>query len=210
MEKDKILFVEGINDREVIYRIENTYSLKGICKIKNCDNVNQVKYSFDLYINENASKVQQVGIIIDADTSFIDRWKSVRNLLLATNNYIVPETLPTGGLILAPITSEKPRIGVWIMPNNKDNGMLEDFLLQQIGQDDDILPYVDETLGELRARKLQKFKNVHLSKARVHTYLAWQEDPECTLAIAIEKNYFAPKSKEVEMFANWMQNLFLE
>lgn len=86
MEKDKILFVEGVNDREVIYRIENAYSLKGICEIKKCDNVDLAKSAFELFINENASKVQSVGIIIDADTSFIDRWKSVRNLLVATNN----------------------------------------------------------------------------------------------------------------------------
>lgn len=208
MEKDKILFVEGVNDREVIYRIENAYSLKGICEIKKCDNVDLAKSAFELFINENASKVQSVGIIIDADTSFIDRWKSVRNLLVATNNYSVPEVLPADGLILDAITSGKPRVGVWIMPNNKDNGMLEDFLLQQIPQEDDLLPFVDETMGELRSRKLQRFKDVHISKARAHTYLAWQEDPESTLAIALEKNYFAPKSKEVGVFANWMLNLF--
>lgn len=208
MNEDKILFVEGINDREVIYRIENAYSLRGICEIKKCDNVDQVIFSFDLYINENASKVQSVGIIIDADISFADRWKSVRNLLVATNNYIVPEVLPAEGLILDSTKTGKPRVGVWIMPNNRDNGMLEDFLLRQIPQEDDVLPFVDETLGELKARKIQKYKDVHISKARAHTYLAWQENPECTLAIAIEKNYFASNSQEVEAFAAWMQNLY--
>lgn len=208
MDKDKILFVEGENDKQVIYRIENAYSLRDICQVEKCNNVDQAKLSFDLYINENASKVQSVGIIIDADTSFIDRWKSVRNLLVATKNYIVPDALPAGGLILDSTTTGKPRVGVWIMPNNRDNGMLEDFLLQQIPQEDDVLPFVDETLGELKVRKIQKFKDVHISKARAHTYLAWQEDPECTLAIAIEKNYFASNFQDVEAFAAWMQNLY--
>lgn len=208
MEKEKILLVEGPNDREVIYRIENAYSLRDICFVKVAGSVDNAKKTFDLYINENASKVNVLGLVLDADQSTTNRWNSIRNMLLATGNYDIPIMLPQEGLLLSPPNENCPKVGVWIMPNNKTEGMLEDFLLTLTNSNDPLLEFVDITLDELKHRGLQRFADVHKSKARAHTYLSLQEEPGCTLATAIEKNYFDSNSELVVAFAEWMKRLF--
>ena len=67
-----------------------------------------------------------MGIVLDADERGIDvRWRQIRNKLRG-HDYAFPENLDRGGTII-PEHDEKPRLGVWLMPNNTDPGMLEDF-----------------------------------------------------------------------------------
>lgn len=210
MDKEKILFVEGPNDREIIYRIENEYSLRDICVVKPCDSVDEAKSKFELYINENASKVQAVGLVIDADQDFEARWNSLKNMLNMTSNYDVPQELPVDGLVLYSKKGVRcPKVGLWIMPNNHDSGMIEDFLLSQIDRDKSLMHYIDDVLLTLKQNGMQKFKDVHLSKAKAHTFLAWQDTPGCSLAIAIEHNYFNRYGILFNTFANWMQRLYM-
>lgn len=208
MGKDKLLFVEGVNDREVIYRLENVYGIKGICTVKACSSVDSAKLEFALAINENATKVATAGIVIDADVSEIDRWKSLRNLILETGRYDVPVELPVSGLVLSPKIENAPKVGVWLMPNNKSNGMLEDFLLFLAKNDTDMLSFVDHSIDDLSSAGLKRFSDSHYSKARVHTYLAWQKEPGCSLASAIEKKYFDADNELAKKFVCWMKSLF--
>src|SRR5271157_1332160 len=70
-----------------------------------------------------------VGVVVDADTDLNSRWQSLRDRLLKLGYANVPQDPVSGGAILAP-PGEKllPRMGIWIMPDNKARGILEDFL----------------------------------------------------------------------------------
>lgn len=67
-------------------------------------------------------------------------------------------------------------IGLWIMPNNKSDGMLEDWLSQCVASSEkplhDHATKIVENLPPPR-----KFKDIHLRKAEIATLLAWQKMP---------------------------------
>lgn len=209
MGSERLLFVEGRNDKEVIYRIENRYNLAGICEVKEMGSDVDAYEAFSLYINEQASKADKVGLVIDADQDFNNRWKSIRLALTSTNNYTVPSVFPPEGLVLDSNVPNKPKIGVWIMPNNGSLGMLEDFLREMVPDDDDLIPEVTKALDNLEASGKKRYKDIHRSKAWMHTYLAWQDEPGNTLAVAVASFQLNSSAAIVKSFAGWMTRLYM-
>ena len=48
----------------------------------------------------------------------------------------------------------------------------------------------------------------HKAKARIHTFLAWQEDPGTPMGLAITKKYLQADSDSCLPFIEWLNNLF--
>ena len=94
------------------------------------------------------------------------------------------------------------------MPDNKDNGMLEDFISFLIPEDDKLLLVVDSTLNEIEMKQLNRYSEIHKSKARIHTWLAWQEDPGAPLGISITKKYLTNDAEICNNLINWLVELF--
>ncbi|SEA57218.1 hypothetical protein SAMN05216455_10910 [Segatella bryantii] len=66
-----------------------------------------------------------------------------------------------------------------------------------------------EVLDALEKDGIQNYKKVHKSKARVHTYLAWQDEPGLPLGIAVTKKIFNPESSNAKVLVDWLKRLFL-
>jgi hypothetical protein len=94
------------------------------------------------------------------------------------------------------------------MPNNNDKGMLEDFVSFLISEDDKLLPKVDNALSEIEKEELNQYKEIHKSKARIHTWLAWQEDPGTPMGLAITKKYLSTTPIICQDFISWLNKLF--
>lgn len=129
-------------------------------------------------------------------------------MLKSSNKYNVPDELPPTGLLLHPTDDDEPIIGVWIMPDNQLNGMLEDFVAILSDPSDTILAEVDQTLLTIEGKSISRYKSIHKAKARIHTFLAWQEDPGTPMGLAITKKYLKPDSTNCLPFVNWLQELF--
>jgi hypothetical protein len=52
------------------------------------------------------------------------------------------------------------------------------------------------------------FQKVHLSKAIVHTYLAWQDEPGRPLGQAITTQALKPHTQTAQAFTTWLTRLF--
>lgn len=118
----------------------------------------------------------------------------------------MPDDLPSKGLILT--NTESKRIGVWIMPNNNLNGMLEDFISFLVPKDDKLLPIVNATLQNLEDKKLNKYSITHKSKAAIHSWLSWQEDPGTPMGLGITKRYLTTDEETCLQLTNWLTALF--
>ena len=94
------------------------------------------------------------------------------------------------------------------MPDNNNRGMLEDFISYLIPTDDKLLPIVDNTLAGIEKQKLNKYSDEHKSKAKIHTWLAWQEDPGTPIGLSITKKYFSTDEEICQRFINWLTELF--
>jgi hypothetical protein len=56
---------------------------------------------------------------------------------------------------------------------------------------------------------IAKFKDVHLSKAVIRTYLAWQDPPDIQyLGLAIKSGAFENIEAECRQFIRWIEQLF--
>jgi hypothetical protein len=46
------------------------------------------------------------------------------------------------------------------------------------------------------------------AKARLHTWLAWQEEPGKPIGQAITKRFLDPEATEAQAFLDWLRRLF--
>src|ERR1039457_514079 len=110
------------------------------------------------------------GIIINANIYLKIRWQSIKDIM-EKEGYNLPNELPIEGLIFS---NGEVKIGVWIMPNNNLNGMLEDFIAFLVPSDDLLLPIVRENLNDIERKNLTKYNLIHKSKAEIHSWLSLQ------------------------------------
>jgi hypothetical protein len=202
---DQILLVEGINDKAVFGSIFKHHKLPEGFKIEVKGDVEKLIRSIPVHVKTD---VKTIGIVIDADFNIDNqrnRWEAIKNKL--TNiGYNVPDELNPEGTIIK--NDELPVIGIWVMPDNNSDGMLEDFVTFLVPEDDELMPFVDETLIDLEEKGLNKYKGIHRAKARIHTWLAWQESPGTPMGLAITKKYLDIEKEECQIFVKWITNLF--
>jgi len=150
---------------------------------------------------------RRIGFVLDADQSVKSRWESIRHHLQATGVASLPKTPDPQGFVGAS-TTYKTRVGVWIMPDNKSSGMLEDFLQQLVDQHDSLLEHAFASTDKAKQDYHAKFPDTSRSKAVIHAWLAWQERPGKPFGQAFKANYFRHNHPAAERFVEWYRRLF--
>ncbi len=149
--------------------------------------------------------------MIDADNDAHSAWQSMRGILVGKEEYSIhsKSKFPNTGII-TPTNSNFITVGIWIMPNNSDAGMLEDFIIKLINKDDTLIEEISTVLDDLQLRRNKHnnlFKEVHLAKAKICTWFSWQESPGMPLHKAIERNLITLDSDLCLRFTDWLKLL---
>jgi hypothetical protein len=202
---NKKLLVEGNDDQHVIWALLEKFEIRQTFDVIDCEGIDNLYKAIPLRFKQSETKT--AGIIIDADTDIGKRWSEVKQLL-AREQFNIPNELPPAGLVLS--NKNNLKVGVWIMPDNNLNGMLEDFISFLIPRDDKLLPIVNTALDEIENQKLNKYSLLHKSKAKIHTWLAWQEDPGTPMGLSITKKYLSINDETGLPLIKWLQTLFGE
>lgn len=208
----KKLLVEGNDDLHVVAHIRNNFTLDDNFEIVDCRSVDKIKPKLLSYFK--ARNVEIIGIIVDADAETNNagealraRWDSLHDVLTKQGYDVPKQTDPNGAII--PAVGRNPKIGIWLMPDNiQQPGMLEHFVATLIPPNDKLKPIAEETIAQLEADGLNKYKSIHTSKALIHTWLAWQEDPGTPMGLAITKTYLDYNTVLCQRFAKWLDSLF--
>ncbi len=198
----QILLVEGNDDKHVFWAIFEKHKVEGSFEVIDTNGIDNLLIDLPSYLKTDNDTI---GIVIDADTNIQSRWNSIKNIL-KDFEYTLPNELEATGTILR--SNDWPTIGLWIMPNNNTSGMLEDFVSVLIPNENEILPFVNETLESLEINKLNNYKPIHKSKARIHTWLAWQENPGTPMGLAITRSFLNANNELCNLFINWINKLF--
>ncbi|NJO81516.1 MAG: hypothetical protein HC828_01295 [Blastochloris sp.] len=152
-----------------------------------------------------ASGLTSLGLIVDADDDPSARWSSIRNACLRSIPNI-PEQLPETGLVL--LTPTGIKFGVWIMPDNQTQGMLETFLRYLIpDESEELWQYAQQAAQEAKS-KGAAFIPPHFDKARIYSWLAWQNPPGRQLHNAIMERIFDPTHPRGQSFVRWFRDLY--
>lgn len=204
-EGQKILLVEGKNDCHVIMHLCDELNVPDAFGIHECGNDLKVLQKANALIPAS-TRPEILGIMLDADNNGVSpRWNQIQNKL-SDHNYEFPETPDPGGTIL-PENPDKPRLGIWLMPNNVDSGMLEDFLMEMV--DLKAVETARESTLSAQENGVTTFRAVHLSKAVIHTYLAWQDPPGQPLGQSITSHALRPETETANAFIQWLIRLFI-
>ncbi len=200
---NKKLLVEGNDDQHVIWALCEQFKISESFDVIDCEGIDKLLVQIPVRFKQ--SNLDTIGIIIDADSDLSIRWNNLKQIL-NPQGLIFPDMLPGDGLIVRELGMIT--IGIWIMPNNNLNGMIEDFVTFLVPIDDDVLPIIKENLNEIELKKLNKYKPVHKSKAVIHSWLAVQEDPGTPMGLSITKRYLTTDEKNCSSFVQWLNNLF--
>ncbi|WP_414545485.1 DUF3226 domain-containing protein [Nostoc sp. CCY0012] len=204
----KRLFVEGEQDKRVIpYLLE----ANGIPWEKGNEPVyiqprggnDFTNYWISARLKE--AGLTHFGLILDADEDSSTSWQSIRNACLSSIPDI-PHEIPETGLIH--LTHAGIKFGIWIMPDNQLQGMLETFLAYMVYDESQVLwKYAQKVVGESKNQGA-KFISSHHDKACIYTWLAWQDPPGRQLHNAIEEKILHPQHPKAQVFVNWFKNLY--
>jgi hypothetical protein len=206
----KRLLVEGAKDRRLFpYLMEaNGVSWpKGNepVEIKDLGGNLLAKYEASAEIKEPG--LQRLGIVLDADDNVAGSWQSIKEWF---GEWFpdMPEEIPFEGYVSTP-NERGIRLGAWIMPDNQSEGMLETFLKLLVKESDKTLfAFVEKTCLEAKSSYNAGFKDVHFDKARIHTYLSWQDEPGRQLHEAIAHGVLDPVSSHSQPIVRWFRTLF--
>ena len=202
------LLVEGNDDQHVVWALCEKHNVPESFDVIDCESVENVLKAFEVRL-KIVDNNQRIGIVVDADVNLKSRWDSIASILKKTGKYDCEAIeLPQDGLILEPTDNTYPKVGIWLMPDNNQNGMLEDFMAALATPDDVLMKKSEDVLTELETEGIQKYKPVHRSKAKMHTYLAWQDAPGRPMGQAITANILNADSELAVKFTEWLKELF--
>jgi uncharacterized protein DUF3226 len=218
----RILLVEGNDDRHVMW---NLFEVRNVAerfsvecpKSKSVDiengGIDDLFESIPYWLT--SSDLERLAIVVDADGVGPDaRWEAIRHRLVKAGHDVLPTEHAAEGsvfdLSLQPHTPRTIRFGLWVMPNNQSTGMLEDFVANMIREDDEVLPYVDNFLAAIPEDK-RRYRKVHASKARLHTWLAVNERPGRPMGQAIKaESHLEANHASVEPFLKWIRRTLVD
>jgi len=151
---------------------------------------------------------RKILLVVDADTDLAARWQSLWDRLIDAGYQGVRENPGPKGTVLEPPADKLlPRVGIWIMPDNRTAGILEDFLLLLVPPDSRFYTHAQASVESIPEGE-QCFKVLDKPKALIHTWLVWQEEPGRPLVTAITANFLDPNVTQVDFFVAWLQRLY--
>jgi len=224
---ERILLVEGLDDQHVMWNLFKARDVPQTFQVKQP----RVERDFEVSAEDEMdggdkallksmvwwllrSGLECLAVVMDADDKGPEaRWQSIRTRLLNQGYHEVPKKHSDNGTVfelsLRPQTPRSVRFGVWIMPDNRSKGMIEDFVMQLIREDDEMLHHVDHFLEGIPADH-RRFKEAHQSKARIRAWLAVGEKPGRPMGQAIKADkQLDANSPTVQPFLEWITSALI-
>jgi len=213
---EHILLVEGESDRSFFKEVCKTLGLHPSVTVApprdvgGSHNTKEGVFNLlpDLLNQLGDAEIARLAVVVDADSEdngggynrVIDRVTEIVRLYGFTLR-----SNPVGG-ILFQHGDGLADFGLWVMPNNCDEGMLEDWIKSCVHPDEHELFAHAETVVNTLPKT--KFKPIHISKAEVATWLAWQKQPGHGLYRAIEDQLIDRNSALFKELCIWLTHIY--
>ncbi len=222
MEKTKVLIVEGKEDQSLVCALlkkingatikstnpkEVKVNNKLFLQVYDADGVDNAKIKFKQFIKDR-DQYETVGLMVDLDSgkeaNIQSRWQFFKDTAKESYGYSVPDRFDNAALMFESIANY-PKIGLWLMPDNATEGMLEDFAIKLIKEDDILIAHSNDIVIGLPEKR---FRPSYNSKAILHTWLAWQEYPNADIWRGFDNNYFDVTNQLCVGFMHWIEEMY--
>ena len=196
---ERILLVEGPDDKHVIRHIRDRHGDLADFEIRDTGGIDNLLDAIEA--ETKAAGRQSVGLLVDANSSLDDRWRSLADRLRQVG-IEPPQTLDEEGCIIP----GRPRLGLWLMPDNRNSGELEDFVQKLIPADDPVWPLATKYIGEIPLEHRQ-FSESKVSRAQIHAWLAARKEPR-QMGSAIRTGELSADGELALRLVAWLRSLF--
>lgn len=218
------LLVEGTSDLHVLMHLLDRHGVRVHdanqrdsdeqdfdITIKQADGISELlRHVLPTTIRNANGKDDVIGVVVDANADTGKRWKEIVDRIREVDSYVLPERpCKEGTIVPPPDGTPLPHVGVWMMPDNRSEGEIEDFLKFLVPTTSDsrkLYEHVESSVGSIPSPA--RFKNEKRSKAELHTWLAWQRDPGTPMGLAIKKQYLDSSVRQANDLVAWIRALF--
>ncbi len=224
MDSKKVLIVEGITDKQFIEYFLQYENLDIDLKINVAtanDIDNDIQYSTKQAVFKslhtaikqlNRQFYTHIGILIDMDFRHQSKTpikeQNIKQLSQVLNEYgfELQQGNDKQGLFFANEEYDNP-IGVWLMPNNNDEGYLETWIENCLtnNMDNSVQEHFAKSSEFVQSFGETHFKH-HLNKANIYTWLATKPKPTQDLYQALEN--LNPQTADYQNFKQWLTTTF--
>lgn len=199
-----LLLVEGETDRHVVYAICSKLELPENFNVASSKNDDGALAEFSSKAKA-PNRPQILGLVLDADSSADTRWLQIIGKM-KRHGYSFPPKPMIEGFITVSEKPGWPKIGVWLMPDNCNSGMLEDLLISCL--EEPSRQFIVNHVDDAKRQGIAQYKDCHRSKAIIHSYLAIQDEPGKPLGQSITADFIDIDRPDVRKFSDWLQRLF--
>lgn len=214
--KKRILLVEGESDRgffELICKklgLDNSVLVAEPKVLNGSHNTKEGVYK--LLPNQlsqlSDGQIERLAVVVDADSEpngGLEKTLARVSQIVEPLGYTLSANF-VGGLVYQH-DDGLADFGLWVMPDNSQNGMLEDWIKQTIQPSEQALfSHAASVISALP--KPTKFKAIHQTKAEVATWMAWQSKPGHGLYRAIEDGLLDENSQPYLDMSQWLSHIF--
>lgn len=198
---ERLLLVEGSDDLHVLWHLSERQSSPPSFCID--DKGSDIALLESIIPETRVEDRKALGIMIDANDTLSSRWDALSDRLRSEG--LQPPAVPDlNGTIIA--TPEKPKVGIWLMPDNQSPGELEDFIAQMIPTNDPVWPLSTRYVDGIPIRD-RKFRERKILKARIHAWLAVRAEPR-PMGRAITTRDLDIDGDLCQRFVAWLTRLF--
>ena len=199
LQSDRVLLVEGDDDKHVVGRLSQSQPDMPEFDIRDKNGFSNLVPAIGPEIKV-AGRVA-VGILVDANDNPDRRWQAisdrVRNVGINP-----PPAMDPGGTVI----EGRPRVGIWLMPDNGSAGELEDFIARLIPAGDPVWPKAQAYIEDIPVAD-RKFAAGKIQRARIHAWLAAREEPR-KMGAAIRTRDLNAAAPLATTFSAWLRALF--
>jgi len=192
----KLLAVEGEDEVNFFKKLLEHTGLADDVEIRKAGGKDSFKNLLPAFkITSGFKNIESIIIVRDADDNARAAFQSVKNVL-EKNQFIAPD-------ISACFTDGKPKIGIFILPDNNSPGMLEDLCLSTVKTHDGMtcVERFIKCTGEL------KDKPANPSKAMVQAFLATKTKIAQSLGVAAQKGYWDLESIHLKPLIEFIKQM---
>ena len=195
-----ILLVEGEDDELVVEHLyREVFDSEPPFKIRNEEGYSKLLKGLPLYLK--GSGLQALGVLADANDDPNARWQELVGAAVESDVLLPGAPDPSGTVV-----GDRPRVGVWLMPDNVRSGELEDFARKLIPESDPVWPLAEQYIAAIPEAD-RKFRRRKTSKANLYAWLASRKHPQ-RIGAAIGVGDLDVEADIARQFAQWLGKLF--
>jgi hypothetical protein len=194
--KKRLLVVEGDDEVNFFKKLLEFIGISDNVDRRKSDGKYNFKTVMQAFtITRGFKKIEKIAVIRDADKNANDAFRSVTGTLKKIG--LKPPDR------LGKFSKGIPAVGVFIMPDNYSEGMLEDLCLETV-KDHEAMKCVEEFIA--CTKKLEEVPK-NISKAKVQAFLAAKPTIVSSVGLGAQKGYWNFKSEKLQSLITFLNQL---